>query len=45
MLVSTSTGEIKRFCNHFEIAHVELGGLSKEELFPFIGIGNFCDEI
>jgi len=45
MLVSTSTGELRWFCNNIEIAYADLGSLTKEDIFPFVGLGNFCDEV
>lgn len=45
MLVNKSQGLVRWFCNDIEIAVADMGYLSKEEIYPIIGLGNFNDEV
>ena len=43
MVVSLPIGEIRWYCNDIELAVVDCGQLKNEEVYPLIGLGNFCD--
>lgn len=45
MLVNKSQALVRWFCNDIEVAVADMGSLSKEEIYPMIGLGYFNDEV
>jgi hypothetical protein len=45
MLVNLSQGVITWSCNDVQVAVADMGPLNKEDVFPFIGLGYFGDEV
>ena len=45
MLINRSLGEVRWYCNDMELAAAEMGPLKQNLLYPFLGLGNFLDEV
>ena len=45
MFVNKSQALVRWFCNDIEVAVADMGSMSKEEIYPIIGLGYFNDEV